>query len=378
MSRRPRPTDTSIRSQRSQQAQSQIEKLNIEAETILTQKNEELANYQSAIDEAEKTLVKLKAELESKAALFSADAEGSDAGSDSEDDVKELEKVKSAQEAEIQELTAKQEEELATMRSRYTASLQEAESWAQAHAENIYLERVAELESLKKELEALRNQANEAALAQTQNRTKLYQQSKSVSIQNAQRIAALESELAELSSLTREELREVRAKIDECLSAVDIRALEHRAEIEKYEREIAQREEQYNTHLQLIAQQYQNEKQRLEQQLVAAGSKNENVRRVLAQLQKHHEMQIETTRRDNERMKATISQAKTRDEQSAVDRKSFVSQIQSTQYACKQVEQEIEIVNQEIAELQQENLELQAELQRLEGNAGTKKGTLRR
>jgi chromosome segregation ATPase len=215
-------------------------------------------------------------------------------------------------------------------------------------------------------------------LAQTQSRTKLFQQSKNASAQNATRIAQLETQLSELSSITREELRDVRAKIEECLSAVDLRELEHRNEIEKYEREITQREEQYNTHLQVIAQQFQNEKQRLEQQLVAANSKGENLRRVLAQLQKHHEMQIETTRRDNEHMKETIYQAKTRDEKLAVDTKSYVSQIQSTQHACRQIEQELELVNGEITEIQQENRELQAELQRLETGAAARKGAVKR
>jgi hypothetical protein len=312
MSRRSRTSAGTTRSQRGENAQSKIEKLNIEAEAILAQKNEELAGYQAAIEEAEKTLVKLKTELESKAAILSAEVneEHSDDSDDGGSDLIDLVKLKEDQEAEIQQLTSKHEEEIAAMRSRYTTSLKEAEGWAEAHADNIYLERVAELENLKKELESLRSQANEAAFAQTQSRTKLFQQSKNASLQNAQRIQTLETQLSELSSITREELRDVRAKIDECLSAVDLRELEHRNEIEKYEREIAQREEQYNTHLQVLAEQFQNEKQRLEQQLAAANSKGENLRTVLAQLQEHQEMQIETTRKENERMKSTIHQSK--------------------------------------------------------------------
>jgi hypothetical protein len=140
LTRRSRTGEGLGRSQRSQDVQSEIEKLNIEAETILTQKTEELANYQSAIEEAEKTLVKLKTELESKAALFSAETEQSESSSDGEEDVLELERLKSEQDTEIEQLTAKHEDEIATMRGRYTSSLKEAESWAEGHAENIYLE----------------------------------------------------------------------------------------------------------------------------------------------------------------------------------------------------------------------------------------------
>jgi hypothetical protein len=365
MSRR---SGAASRSSRSEGAQSKLEKLNVEAENILNQKKQELVAYQNAIDEAEQTLAKLKTEFESNAALMSAEAEGdrTDAEEPVPEELIDIEKLKASQDAEIQQMTAKHEEELAGMRARYAASLKEAEGWAEAHAENVYLERLADFENLKKELELSRRQANEVVFAQTQSRTRLFQQGKSASLQNAQRIQELENQLSELASITREELRDVRAKIDECLASIDVRELEHRSEIEKYQREFAQREEQYNAHLEILAEQFQQEKQRLEQQFTAASSKGENLRRVRAQLQKHHDMQIATTRKDNERMKLSIYQAKARDDQQFVNTKGYVSQIQNIQRTCGELEQELQLVNKEISELQDESRELQSELQGLD------------
>jgi chromosome segregation ATPase len=360
------------RSRRSE-GQSKIERLNVEAEAILAKKTEELSEYDRAIEEAEKQLVKLKTELESKAAILSSETtdEHGELSDELEDDDRDLTSLKSAQDAEIQALKEKHEEEINTLRQRYSKALKDAEEWAEDHAETLFLEKTAELEELKKELDSLKSQANEAALSQLQTRTRLSQQSKSVSVQNAQRIQYLEAQLSEISSIAREELREVRIKIDECLSSVDLREREHKNEIEKYEREIAQREEQYNVHLQVMTEQFQNEILRLEQQLAASTSKGENLQRVLKQLEKHHQIQIETTRRDNERMKSTIYQAKSRDDQLFVDTRSYVSQIQTNQHDCRQLEQEIALVNNEISELQSENRELQAELQRLDGKKTT-------
>jgi hypothetical protein len=107
-------------------------------------------------------------------------------------------------------------------------------------------------------------------------------------------------------------------------------------------------------------------------------TKAENLRRVLAQLQKHHEMQLETTRRDNERMKLTILQSKTMEEQ-FVDTKSYMIQAQTIQNSCRRVDQDIALVNGEINDLQEENSDLERELQRLAPNTARKTiGRLRR
>jgi regulator of replication initiation timing len=228
------------------------------------------------------------------------------------------------------------------------------------------MEKVAELEELSRELAQLRERTQETAFAQTQSRTRALQQSKAASLDNQKRMQQLEDQLSELGAVRREELREVRVKVEECLSAVDLRDRDHRNEIETYQRELAEREQQYTAHWEILGEQFENEKARLEQQLAAAVAKGENLRRILAQLQKHHEMQIETTRRDNERMKATIYQAKSRDDESFADTKSYVAQLQTKQQQCRQTEQEIALVNSEIAELTEENKELQGELQRLD------------
>jgi ElaB/YqjD/DUF883 family membrane-anchored ribosome-binding protein len=281
-----------------------------------------------------------------------------------EDEGPDLAKLKSRLDAELKDLTDKHEEEIASLRSQYTATLKDAEQWAEDHAQNAFLEKVAELENLKKELKVFRDETDQAAFAQTESRTRALMQSRNTAIRNRRRIHELEDELAELGSLAREELREVRSKVDECLNALELRDREHQSEIQKYEREIADRDAHHSAHLQTLAKQFQDEKQRLGRQLAAATAKGESLRKVLSQLRKHHEVQVETTRRDHERMKSTILRAKTQDEQSSLDAKSFVSQTQTGQISCRRVEQDIALVNDEITELQEENRDLEIELQR--------------
>lgn len=354
-------------------SQSRIERLNTEAQTILSQKADAIARLESSIEDAEKQLVKLKAEFESKAALAAMDEKDDESFQD--DEIIDLDKLKEEHQAEIREKTEKHEEEINSMKLKFTRALKDAEAWAEEHAENVYAEKSAQLDSLKQELAKLKDEVNEAMFTQTQSRNKLFHQSKSIALQNAQRIQFLQAQLSELSSVTREELRDVRTKIDECLAAVELREREHKAEIDKYEKEIVQREERYNTHLECLALQFKNERQRLNQQYQATVEKGDNLQRLLKQLERHHDMQMQTTLKDNERMKNTIYQAKTRDDQQFTDTRSYITQIQSTQHATRQIEQEIGVVNQEIAELQAENKELQEQLKRL--TTGTYRRTLR-
>ena len=351
-------------------SQSKIERLNTEAQTILSQKADEIAKLESSIEEAEKELVKLKAEYGTKVALATAEEAEEDLD---DDEIIDLQKLKEEHDNELRERNEQHEEEISAMKLKFTRALKDAEAWAEEHAENVYAEKSAQLESLKQELNKIKSEVNEEMISQTQSRNKMYHRSKTIAFQNHQRIQFLQAQLSEISSVTREELRDVRQKIDECLSAVEIREREHKNEIERYEREITQREERYNTHLQCLEQQFKNEKQRLDQQYQAAVEKGENLQRVLKQLEKHHDMQMQTTIKDNERMKNTIYQAQTRDDQAFTDTRSYVSQIQSTQHATRQVEQEIAVVNEEIAELQAENKELQDELKRLQSGTNIRR-----
>lgn len=364
---------------RAESSQSEIERIHSEATIVLTQKSQQMEQYINAIEEAEKELAQVSAQLEAKTKLFSLeDVQVSD--SDDEDDIHgtEIEQLRIEQQEEIQLIKAKNEEEIQTLQLNFTKALKEAERWADEHADSIYHEKKAELDTLTAQLEELKASANEEAFNKTQTRQKLYHQSKSLSQQNSQRIQELDTQLSELSAITREELRDVKTKIDECFVAVEIREREHKYEIEKYENEVKNREQKYNLHLQALTDQFNNEKQRLEAQLVAANSKKENLDRVLKQLEKHHENQVQTAVSDLERMKSSIVQVQTREEQSFTQSKSQLTQTQAVQREAKQTEQEVILINQEILELQSQNRSLQAELKRLQNTLSNKSGKMKR
>lgn len=343
---------------------SKYQRIHDEAAAILQAKRDEIDQFSSAVEEAEKRLAAVKAEYEKKVNLEDQDHFADDPN-DKNDYENELNKLIEEHEQEIQQLKASHEEELQNLQESYTRALQEEENYIDQHAENVYLERKAVLEDLQRELDELRLSNHENAFSITQSKTRMYQQAKSTSLANAQRIQELEQQLSDLTSMSREEMREIRTKIDECLVSVDIRDNEHKGEVHRYESEIAQRQEKYDQHLQNLALQFTNEKQRMELTLQAATAKVENLQRLLKQNETHHEKILQTTLRDIEKMKTSLYQTKTRNEDSTTDFKTSIVTIQNAQRECRNLEQEIAIIKDEIKEIVDENKELNKQLQSL-------------
>ena len=366
---------TSAKTRRNDSAQSKIERINWEAREILSQKEEEIQEFEEAIDESEKKLARLQAEIKEKQRILEALNGSSDNLSQSEDSEEEIDlvKLKAQYDAEVQQARATYEEETQRLQAGMVKSLKEAEEWAESHAESVFAEKRGELEDLRHELEGLKALANQNAFTAHQSRNKFFQESKNLSMQNAKRIQILDSELSELASVTREELREVKAKIDECLVLVHVREQTHANEIEKYNFEIKKREEKYNNHLAILAEQYDNEKQRLNQHLKATNSKKTNLEKVIAQIEKHHENQLQTTLRDIERMRSTIYQSQSKETNTFMETKNYLTKVQSVQRDCKHAEQELQLVNNEIKDLAEENKLLQNELNRLGASIETNK-----
>lgn len=352
--------------------QSRLEKIHAEAKSMLAQKAAEITELNGVIEKAEEQLKAVKAELMAKStemAQYQDDDEDENNNNFHEQQI--IEKVREEQEIELRQILAKNEKELNQMKLDYQKSLQEAEDWATRHAKSVASEKSAQLDQLRKEVEQMKAAQADAKFAAQQSRTKMYQQSKDVTFQNSQRIQYLEAQLSEIVSITREEMRDIRAKIEESLAAIEIRRKEHANEIAKYEHELSEREIRYNEHWQALQEQHAAEKQRVEQSVAESGKKTENLQKILKQLEKQHTQQLETTLKDIETMKHSIYKSRTKNEEQMAETKTYIAQTQSIHRECKQIEQEIAIIENELQELNAENQDLRMEIAQLDKNVYT-------
>ena len=171
--------------------------------------------------------------------------------------------------------------------------------------------------------------------------------------------------IAFAATVTREEERDVKAKINECLATIDLRKREHEALLAKAQGELSDRKEKYELHVKQLEQQHESEKKRLQLSIQAETEKIDNLQKVIRKMEQQHTRNLQDSLREIERMKTTLYQSRKEDD-GLEETRSTVTQLQDIQKRQRQTEQEIAIVDQEIAELSEENDRLRVELAKLD------------
>jgi len=332
---------------------------------MLEGKAKEITQLNEAIQSAEAELSQLQNDLMKEA---QASEQFQQLQPSPHDDVNTdlLDELRARHQAEIERAEERHQREVDKLQRDIERSIQASESWCESHAEMVMLTKTAQLESLRRQLEEAKLASNRGSLSATQSRAKLFQQSKNATIMNSQRRQFLEAQIGEIAAVTRDELRDIKAKIDECLAAVDIREQDHCTEIARYELEVSEREQQYAAHLETAAQQFASEKQRLEKEVSAASAKAENMQRILKQLERQNDKQLQGILREIEKMKSMIYQSRSRDVDRENETRNYVATVNQLQRDCAQTEQELTLVETEMKELSEENRDLKMELQKLD------------
>lgn len=342
---------------------SSLQKLHAEADKVLADKAKEIMEMTKLVDEAEEKLMALKAEYQVTTSKLQQHEEEEEIDTERMD--QEIQDLKDQQEQELQEVEAKHQAYLQSLTETFQSSVKEAEKWAEMRTEAVKVQKLADLEAMKEEYEQFKASTADEIFASTQDRIKLYQEAKNASIMNNQRISLLESQISEITSITREEERDIKAKINECLASIDLRKREHEALVTKAQNELSDRKEKYEMHIKQLEQQHESEKKRLQQAIQSETEKIDNLQKVIRKMEQQHTRNLQDSLREIERMKTTLYQSRKEDE-GLEETRSTVTQLQDLQKRQRQTEQEIAIVDQEIAELGEENARLRQELAKLD------------
>ena len=345
---------------------SELERLHAEADQILTQKAEEITKLNKSIEDAEKQLISIKSAVALKIKENEENKNDEDGYIDRDALTQEILNLKAQQDAEIQQLQSEHEFKLREMSDSFQKSIKSAEFWAEQHADSIAADKMNQLNELQQSLSELKASTNENLLSISRAKYSSIQQSKKTSYINQQRIKVLENQISELTAITREEARDIKNKIEECLTSIELRGREHEAEIKRYEKEIVERENKYNEHIQKLLEQYEVENKRMQSAIQSATAQTDYLPRVLKQMEKQNEHHIQTSLKDFEKIKSTLYQTQNRDEREQTETKQTVTQVQLIQRNRRRVEQEIAQVENEINELNAENDQLRQELARLD------------
>lgn len=348
------------------QDQTALQQLHEQAKELLEQKNNEIDSLNNELDKAEKKLVDVKNQLQT---IINTPKMKDDHIAEDElppEMLDEIENLKAKQEQEIQKIQQENEEEVNALEKCYDKQLKEAESWAEQHADQIVIEKRTELQNLQRELDSLKAKLADGEFTSTKTKFDLLAESKAVTMTNEQKIQYLENQLGELTSLAREELKEIRTKINETVSAYNIRQKEHQNEIAHYENEIKVRSASYDMHIEALTQQFESEKAKYTTAIETSDKKYSALQRVLKQIDKQHEKQLSVAIHDNEKMKTTIYSIKTRDAAKMESTMTEITHSHVLEQQCQQVQNDITIIEQDIKELLSENKDLEGTLAKFE------------
>jgi chromosome segregation ATPase len=218
---------------------------------------------------------------------------------------------------------------------------------------------------LKAEAKEAKRQLNELTFVKNRSKTSRFVDSNQKN--NAEQISRLEEQISELTALTREELRDARAKIDECVAAVELRRQSHAAELKRLDDEAAQRNERYQAHVSALREQYELERATIEQQIQAAEGRAANTEKIIEKLEQHHQTQLREVLGDMETMRKSSESPAKKNRQNAESMRAIVRESQRLADECRGVEEETRVIDAEIDELENENRDLRQELTRLSG-----------
>lgn len=347
----------------------ELEEMNKEADMMLKQKEKELQSYTDAVKEADNILRQLQKIVASKTAeLASITKPDENAETDRFAVEEEIEKLEAEHQKEMQRLQDQHTNEMIALKADFQNTLNEAENWSNRHAEIALQEKMNELEKLKQEAIEAKQKLNETTFLRSRSSSYNNGQNNSKSSNLltqktvADQIAKLEEQLSELTSVTREELRDSRAKIDECVAAIELRRQSQAAEIRRLEDEIKQRQERYANHIAAVKEQFQLERQTLEQSIEVTSNRGTNTEKIISQLEQHHEAQLSEVLNDIESMQKSIENSGNKANSNAASVRSVIREIQKLMEEKSGIIEETKMIENEIQELDDENESLKKEL----------------
>lgn len=351
---------------RSSRQQSALDTIKSEGNSALLEKHNQINELNQKIDEAEHELAHIRAEIAMKVKNFASNPPNGT--KNSEEDEQEITDLIKSNEEEIEFITKQQQTELDDLKNEYLRRLKTAERWADDHIATIVHEKKVALETLQEDLRNFRVEHQVLVEESAANTTKLQAQSKIASESHETRLKALEEQIANLTATTREEVRDVRHKINETVTTIGIRDREYQNQLAKYEEEYKRREQHYNEQIEAMQKQFEYEKSSLELAIKTAADVAQNAKRMQKRLDRFHEKQVDITMRDGQRLKNLMATQQAREESKFQQTLIMASNPHSFRQQCDQIKRELQIVNDETIELRRENERLLEELNRINKN----------
>ena len=350
---------------------SQLSDMNFEAQLMLEKKKKEIEQFSKTVEKAEEMLSKLLEEVREKTSQLEAlNDEISLNESNNLNGVtnslfeNELEKLNAKNAKELRKIQKKHEEEMRQLKADFQNAINSAQEWANRHTDISYQEKVRELNQLNQKSKAAKLHLNE--LTFTKNGVRVSRAVDEIQKANSLKIAELETQISELTSLTREEIRSTKAKIDECAATIELRKSEHAANVQKLQSEASRLTGSYKARIEALKQQYLAEEEKIQSEIDSQLARVARTENLIDQIGRHHEVQLLSVNQDIQTIKEAIQyvdQGLRHSYDSNV--RNTIRETQRLLYEIQKMDEESSIVDEELLKLEKENRQLNKEIKRM-------------
>ncbi|EAY21610.1 hypothetical protein TVAG_013750 [Trichomonas vaginalis G3] len=357
---------TSFRTQK----QSQMEALQTQGQALIAERQRAIDEINAKIDDAERRLATMRSKVSLKyqelGQLIKAQEAKAAHEEEEEDDNNDIQEIIESNKKEIESCREQNKIEIKSLMEEYMARTKAAEKWAREHIEVLKHEKEEELSALEEELKQARKDYQKSASSSTVNLNKVREQSMKASKEHKKRIKYLQEQISSRLAQSRSEVRDIKAKINETLSTIEMRELEHQISLHKLEDEMSEREKCYNEYLNALNSQYSAAKKHIERSMESAVYQAQAAASVQKRLERFHEKQLQISRSDKEKLRQSVGATKTQSNITIQQTSDIAAKVQEIKRQYEDTERDDMIILDQINELETENKQLEAELKQLQ------------
>lgn len=327
------------------------------ATALLAEKQEEVSRLKELVQQAEDELRTLKTAQEEDAST----SDGNSSAMSVEASAIEQE-LNADHEAEIAEIQWRHQEEVKRLKTILETAKEDNQRYHENHIAALRQEKKDKVDSMKEELRRLETEY--AGLSTETKRTQniLY----NTRGNGHDKVSFLESQLSEITAITRTELQDIKMQIAEVMETVDIRTQEYKNETAYFEKELEDRKVNYQEHIAALDRKNDAELSRLRQELDTATETNRSLQQMLKGIEREHEKRMNSALKDLEKLRTSTRTKQETLSFNAVTTKAAVTRREQREREQLDCQQELRLIENEIEELTKENASLKTTLQRLD------------
>ncbi|KAK8888405.1 hypothetical protein M9Y10_039475 [Tritrichomonas musculus] len=268
----------------------------------------EILRIQEQINEAESNLEKIYAQVEEEKVRHEKELKEIAVEIEKAKKIRDdgLAEQQQEQHQEIEQILREYEEEREMFEHSLQKGVEDNRQYAQKSNEIILLSDEAKIANLERKVEIEKAKIQESIMNAESKQLQKTLKKKQVTSAYKQRFLLLEKEISDLQGKRRENSSDVRLRISELATKIQVKQVEHTTIIRKLENDMKARDKDYQTHIDTVKRQLEKEKQTADVETETMAVRYQNLQKYYQSVSKQGSQQLARITHDIEKLKREL------------------------------------------------------------------------